>query len=531
MSHVPSMIRKQHFDVVVLGSGFAGTLTAMIARKHGCSVLLVEKSQHPRMAIGESTTPLTNLLLEEIAKAHDLAFLLDFTQYGKWKKAHPDLKVGLKRGFSFYNRQSKEKSSELTKWDDELLVAASPNNIVADTQWWRADWDLFLVGQCKKMGVEYSDLTDISDLREEDDGVLLWIKTERSQRRVKAGLLIDACGGRAGIGQLLSIRKKTLNSTPETFAVHGHFSGVARIPPSNSQLGTGPLPYHPEDSAIHHIIDGGWVWSLRFDHGQVSAGAVLREKNYRSIQDQSPESIWSSVVNKHDELKRLFQKAVPLYPLRKIKRVGFEMERTYGNRWIMLPSSAGFIDPLLSTGFPLTLQTIQRLAFCLSPQSLRQPGPLAALSSLARSSKADLRMVDQLIGTLYATMGDFRHFAATSLIYFAAVSFTEAALRLGKKKLAPGFLFSEDPTLSVHILSTFENIKRIHQSEKTAEERWSDLRSCVDAAISEFNVIGVSTKTKTPYFRAETAPLFEHAHKLESTTAEIKNMLISAGLA
>jgi len=97
--------------------------------------------------------------------------------------------------------------------------------------------------------------------------------------------------------------------------------------------------------------------------------------------------------------------------------------------------------------------------------------------------------------------------------------------------LAPGFLFSEDPTLSLQILSTFENIKRIHQSEKTAEERWKDLQTCVEAAITEFNVIGVSTQTKTPYFRAETAPLFEHAHKLESTHAEIQNMLIRAGLA
>ena len=531
MSNVPTMIREQHFDVVVLGSGFAGALTAMIARKQGSRVLLIEKGQHPRMTIGESTTPLTNLLLEEIAKAHDLPFLLDFTQYGKWKKAHPDLKVGLKRGFSFYNRQSKGKSSGLTEWDNELLVAASPNNFVADTQWWRADWDFFLVNQCKKMGVEYSDLTDISDLKEEHDGVLLWIQTERSQRRVKAGLLIDACGGRAGIGRLLNIRKKPLNSMPETFVVHGHFSGVATIPPSNSQSETEPLPYPPEDSAIHHIIDGGWIWSLRFDHGQVSAGAVLREKNYRSIQDQSPEFIWSSVINKHDELKRLFQKAVPLYPMRKIKRVGFEMERTCGNRWIMLSSSAGFIDPLFSTGFPLTLQTIQRLASCLSPQSLKQPGSLADLSSLAWSSKADLRMVEQLVGTLYATMSDFRHFAATSMVYFAAISFTETVRRLGKKKLAPGFLFSEDPTLSAHILTTLENIRRIHQSEKTAVEKWKNLQSCVDSAISEFNVIGVSTKTKKPHFRAETASLFEHTQKLESTTPEIENMLVRAGLA
>ena len=502
----------------------------MIAKKNGCSVLLIEKDQHPRMTIGESTTPLTNLLLEEIAKDHDLPFLLDFTQYGKWKDTHPNLKVGLKRGFSFYNHQSIDQSSNPDRWNKELLVAASPNNKVADTQWWREDWDDYLVEQCKILGVDYWDHTNTTDLYEEEDGISLRLTTSNGEKRVEARLLIDACGGRGGIGQLLNISKKPLKHSPKTFAVYGHFNGVESIHTSINQLKDEDLPYSPEHSAIHHIIDGGWIWSLRFDHGTVSAGAILTEAHHNSIKHQRPESIWANLLTNHKELESLFKKAAPLYPMLKIDRVGFQMERSCGNRWIMLASSAGFVDPLLSTGFPLALQSIQRLAPLLTPQSLEPPGPLADLNSLTQTAKNELTIVDRMIGTLFTTMNDFRHFAATTLVYFAAVSFTETARRLGKLQLAPGFLFSENPALSTQLVSTFEKIKRIHQSGQTNEAKWSELQSYVDESIKPFNVIGLSTKAKHSHFKAETAPLFEQTHKLETTAMEIQNMLVRSGL-
>jgi len=58
-------------DLAIIGSGFAGSLLAMIARRQGRSVALVERSHHPRFAIGESSTPITNLLLEELATRYD----------------------------------------------------------------------------------------------------------------------------------------------------------------------------------------------------------------------------------------------------------------------------------------------------------------------------------------------------------------------------------------------------------------------------------------------------------------------------
>jgi FADH2 O2-dependent halogenase len=54
------------YDIAVVGSGFAGSLLAMIARRLGRSVILIEKGTHPRVVIGESSTPLSNLLLEEL---------------------------------------------------------------------------------------------------------------------------------------------------------------------------------------------------------------------------------------------------------------------------------------------------------------------------------------------------------------------------------------------------------------------------------------------------------------------------------
>ena len=40
-------------DVVVVGSGFAGSLVALALKQRGYHVVLVERGRHPRFAIGE----------------------------------------------------------------------------------------------------------------------------------------------------------------------------------------------------------------------------------------------------------------------------------------------------------------------------------------------------------------------------------------------------------------------------------------------------------------------------------------------
>jgi tetracycline 7-halogenase / FADH2 O2-dependent halogenase len=59
-------------DVALIGSGFAGSLMALALRRQGRSVVLLERGRHPRFAIGESSTPLANLLIEELADRYSL---------------------------------------------------------------------------------------------------------------------------------------------------------------------------------------------------------------------------------------------------------------------------------------------------------------------------------------------------------------------------------------------------------------------------------------------------------------------------
>src|SRR3989442_2092421 len=126
---------KADFDIAVVGSGFGGSLTAMIARRLGRSVILFERGRHPRCVIGESSTPLANLLLEELAKRYDLPRLLPLTKWGSWQSTYPHIGCGLKRGFSFYHHRAGVPFSAAPDHSDQLLVPASPADHIGDTHW------------------------------------------------------------------------------------------------------------------------------------------------------------------------------------------------------------------------------------------------------------------------------------------------------------------------------------------------------------------------------------------------------------
>ena len=69
----------------------------------GRQVVLIERDKHPRFALGESSTPLAALSLERLAKRYNLPDLADLASYGRWLERFPEVRRGLKRGFSFYN--------------------------------------------------------------------------------------------------------------------------------------------------------------------------------------------------------------------------------------------------------------------------------------------------------------------------------------------------------------------------------------------------------------------------------------------
>src|SRR5262245_58371522 len=117
---------KTDFDIAVVGSGFAGSLMAMILRRLGHAVVMLERGKHPRFVIGESSTPLANLLLEELARRYDLKAVLPLSKWGTWQREHPEIGCGLKRGFTFYHHLFDQPFNPSR--ENQLLVAASPHD-------------------------------------------------------------------------------------------------------------------------------------------------------------------------------------------------------------------------------------------------------------------------------------------------------------------------------------------------------------------------------------------------------------------
>jgi FADH2 O2-dependent halogenase len=477
-------------DLVIVGAGFGGSLMAMVAHQLGLSVLLLEQGQHPRVVIGESTTPLSNLLLERLSATYHLPRIAPLAKWGSWQGAYPEVACGLKRGFSFFHGNA-----------DPLLVAASPHDAIADTHWYRADVDHFLVKEAQALGIEYHDRVSLETLDFTETAVNLVGHSGKGPIQVHAKFLVDATGPRGFLHRTLRLEEAPLPGLPATESLYSHFTGVHRT----ESAGTAP-PFPEDDAAVHHLFPGGWVWVLRFNNGVTSAGVAATQAVARELALEEGEPAWHRLLGRLPTLRAQFEHATPCQPFRYLPAISFRSRTIAGKRWALLPSAAGFVDPLLSTGFSLNLLGIEHLARILKDSS--------DLEEYVQETETNLLAASRMIGALYAAMDDIAAFTAISFLYFAAVSFAETAYRLDKPELAPGFLMNRHPQFGPAIRTLLER-------PCTLEE--------VRRAIEPFNVGSFGDPYRGNRYPVLAEDLLNARFKLGATQQEIIALLEASG--
>ena len=302
------------FDVAVVGSGFAGSLTALLLRALGRSVLLLERGSHPRFAIGESSSPLANLLLESLCERYGLSRIAPLSAWGSWQRRYPEIGCGLKRGFTFYGHRLGHPFAAAPDRSDQLLVAASPNDEVADTHWYRPDFDHFLLREARAAGAEYQDLTEVTGLAWQGETACL--DTRRAGRRVthRARLLVDASGPAGFLHRALGLRAERFPGLPASEGLYTHFAGVHRLDEMGIFPSTEPPPYPADDAAVHHVFPGGWIWVLRFRNGVTSAGVAASPELARRLSLGEGEAGWHRLLEELPTVRDQFADARPLLP-------------------------------------------------------------------------------------------------------------------------------------------------------------------------------------------------------------------------
>jgi len=406
---------KHKVDIAIIGAGFAGSILASILARAGCRVALIDATHHPRFAIGESSTPIADMILRRLATLYQLPHLEALSTWGSWQAQFPNLACGRKRGFSYYQHVRDQDFSEDHLGQHSLLVAASAKDSVADTHWYRQDVDEFLFAEAVKQGVLDLMGHAVHEIDSESTGrSIIRCKNQQGQASVATDWLIDASGTSAVSAKRLGQQTLTETLRTHTRTAFGHYDNVGRWSDQLQQLGqnTQRDPFDCDDAAQHHLLNDGWVWMLRFNNGITSVGRTEVMGGHTNPINHD--------LTDYPSLAQLMTTAsftAPTQGLQVSGRIQQLYRPVISQRQLLLPTAALTLDPLHSTGISHALAGVDRISRILLTGSANEQQD--SIQQYESTFFEESYLLDQLVSTAYCVMHDFERFTAACMIYFA----------------------------------------------------------------------------------------------------------------
>ena len=474
-------------QIMIIGSGFGGSILAAILAKAGISVMLVDHQSHPRFAIGESSTPTATFILKSLVKHYQLTELEALTSYGLWKQKLFQVGCGVKRGFSYFFHSPGSPVQTTDLHQKELLVAASSSHSTADTQWYRQDVDAYLLDYAKRCGATCILNSKVVEAKFDEQHFSWTVQLDTNSQNQQFDWIIDASGPSQVMCELTDV---TPNSKFEletnTAAIYGHFEKVRRYDTllEEASMDVSDFPFSSDDAAQHHMMQHQWLWSLRFDNGITSLGLVIDLNHYKFDY-----KLWESMLNTYPAISQMLFGAIP-HKATPILRYSDRLQRLapfgYGPGWVALPHTIGFVDPLHSTGIAHTLSGVDRLARILTKPRISRD----EVRDYSLAIYRELRLIDRLVAGCYKLMPSKAHFEAYCMLYFAAAhNYETRCLNLGSSELPAGIFLSDDVDMTKAINFAFDLA-----SETAACEGWENIKGFeqqIRNLIAPFNQIGL----------------------------------------
>lgn len=482
-----------HYDIIIAGSGFSGTITALALHNAGFQVCLIEKGKHPRFAIGESSTPIADMILRSLSQKYNLPWLSDFSRYGSWQKSYPEVVCGIKRGFSYFKHHPGKTFSTNTNHDNELLVAASVNDTMSDTNWLRSDIDAFLVSKVKEYEIDYFDCAEITGAVRDNKKWIFNIHRAENVLSLSGDFFIDATGSGKLADKLFSVQSVTEGFLTNSFAVFSHVEDLPRWTDTlhNKNISTEDYPYDPDNSALHHVLDEGWIWVLRFNNNRTSWGFTLNGVN-DSLSKMSALDIWNVMRNKYPDINELLNKvSLSSQPGAIIHsgRLQRRLEKCFGDGWVAMPHTIGFVDPLFSTGIAYSLAGVERIVHMLCENRTFDIPLYERLKEYEQIVFSEIRLIDILIAGCYQTMRHFPLFNAWSMLYFTFTIMYEQ--RRLKNQPVKCFLEADKMEVQNMVQTTYKELQNLTTQKTITKQDIDIFTDKIRERIQPYNTAGL----------------------------------------
>ncbi len=319
-------------DVLVIGAGPAGSISAALLARRGYRVLVLERQKFPRFSIGESLLACSMELLHE-------AGMVDAV---------------MARGFQFKNGAVFDRDGEHSVFN---FAEKSSPGYPFTFQVPRADFDATLADEAARQGAEIRHEIEITAVDFSGDRPKVTSRAADGAIEVhEPRFVLDASGFGRTLPKLLGLDRPS--TFPPRAAIFTHVrDGAVSGAFDRQKIRIG---IHPVDREI-------WSWLIPFSNGTASVGVVSSIEHHRARTGSPEEQFWQA-LRAEPRLHALLANANTLRPVGEIFGYSATVSQLHGRHFALLGNAAEFLDPVFSSGVTIAMKSASLAANALDRQ-------------------------------------------------------------------------------------------------------------------------------------------------------------------
>src|SRR5580693_3782709 len=381
----------ERFDVIIIGGGPAGSTVGAKLVQRGRKVLLLEREKFPRFHIGESITAFGFTVFKELGVFDELHAVNEIKKTGLEFVLH-DRKFPV-----YFLRKSTDAEQPWAfqmargKLDQVLLAAARRHGV--DVREEHLVKRVLFTGE-RAVGVEFKDYS-----QGPSDEV----------HCAYADWIVDASGQGAVLNHQLKTNWYNDPLLENKMAVFSHWRGDIEVKNTDDELNF---------KLCVHRNGRDWAWYIPVARDTLSLGVVLSQQTVRQeLRTKTPEQVFYECAKDVAFIGDLLQQKTlrTVEKFRVVRDYSYRSKRYYGDHWVIVGDSAGFIDPIFSTGLQVAFNSSYAL---IDPLDALLGDPRAELSRLEAYHPAldrYYRINSMLVYLFYLCRLDYRNFNTSYL--------------------------------------------------------------------------------------------------------------------
>ena len=305
---------KEFVDVLVIGAGPSGCVSACHLHNNNVKVKVVVKTKFPRLVVGESLIP---RVMDHFAEA-GLFESLDAMNFEK--------KLGARfiRGEEICVFDFSEKYGE--GWDWTWQVP-------------RADFDNTMAQEVIRKGIDLEFESEVVSVSFEGKNSITVVKDKDGiSKEIHAKFIIDSSGYGRVLPRLLDL------DTPSKLDPHSSiFTHVKDINRPEGVEGT-LISFDILETQV-------WLWVIPFSNGNTSLGVVGPTDFINSLsKDNDKREALNNAIKLSDYYIKRFAGVDFLFEPVKLENYSRSVKRMYGDGFALTGNSSEFLDPVFSSG-------------------------------------------------------------------------------------------------------------------------------------------------------------------------------------